>query len=136
MPIDVLGQVLDDDLAAELLAKEADVRPDHRTEIEQDWLRPRTQARHESGKDFRRMYGGIRCTSIGIGGFLTAKVEEIGGRHRRDDDTEIPGRCTRLPERPRGVPFSTPTRNRCGDRRALVRGGLRLSLGLLRSGLR
>ena len=89
MPIDVLGQVLDDDLAAELLAEEADVRSDHRAEIEQYWLGPGTEARHESGKDFRRMYGSIRCAGIGFGGFLTATGEQIGERHRRDDDTEI-----------------------------------------------
>ena len=37
--IDVLRQILDDDLAAELLAEEADVGADDRTEIEQHRLR-------------------------------------------------------------------------------------------------
>jgi|SRR6186713_2890215 hypothetical protein len=91
MSIDVLGQVLDDDLAAELFAEEADVRAHDRTEIEQYGLSPRTQARDEARQDFRGVYGGIRCrrTGIGIGRFLTATGEQIGERHRRDDDTEI-----------------------------------------------
>ena len=89
MSIDVLEQVLDDDLAAELLAEEADIRAHDRTEIEQYGLGPRTQARDEPCQDLCRVYGGIRCTGIGIGSFFTATGEQIGERHRRDDDTEI-----------------------------------------------
>ncbi len=114
--IDVLAQVLDDDLAAELLAEEADVGADDRAEIEQHRLRARTQAANEARQDLRRMYRGIRCTGIGIGGFLTATREQIRERHRRDDDTEIADR-RRLPEPGRFVhrnAESTPTRNRCG----------------------
>jgi hypothetical protein len=37
------------------------------------------------------MHRCIGGTDIGIGGFLTATGEEIGERHRRDDDRD-PGR--------------------------------------------
>ena len=91
MSIDVLGQVFDDDLAAELLAEEADVRADDRAEIEQYRLGPRGSGSQRTVQDLRRLHGRIRCTGIGIGGFLTATGEQIGERHRRDD-TEIRGR--------------------------------------------
>ena len=60
--VDVLGQILDDDLAAELLAEEADVGADDRTEIEQHRLRPRTEAGDETREHFGWVHRGIGRT--------------------------------------------------------------------------
>ena len=83
--IDVLRQILDDDLAAELLAEEAHVGADDRTEIEEHRLRARAQARDEARQHLRRVHGRIGRTDIGVGVFLTATREQVGERHRRDE---------------------------------------------------
>ena len=44
MPIDVLENVLDQDLAAQFLAEERDVGPDNRAKIEEQGLRSRVEA--------------------------------------------------------------------------------------------
>ena len=43
VPIDVLVDVLDEDLAAKLFAEKGDVRANHGPEIEQQWLLPSRQ---------------------------------------------------------------------------------------------
>ncbi len=55
--IDVTKQVLDEDLASELLAEEGNVRPYDRTQIEQDRLSVRLQAGEELRERFRGVHG-------------------------------------------------------------------------------
>src|SRR6185436_4615420 len=55
VPIDVLRQVLDEDLAAKLLAEEVDVGPDDRTQIDQDRLFARVQAGKKLPERLRRI---------------------------------------------------------------------------------
>ena len=86
VPVDVLVEVFDENLAAELLAEEGHVRSDDRTEIEQPRLLTRRQAGEELGERFRRVDRRIRRAGVGgsVGvGFLAAAAEEIGKGHGR-----------------------------------------------------
>ena len=53
--VDVLGEILDQDLAAEFFAEEGDVGADDRTEVEQQ----RLIARAERGQEPRQRFGGM-----------------------------------------------------------------------------
>jgi len=84
MTIEIGGQVLDEELAAEPLAKEGDVGPYHRTEVDDH----RRFLVREGAQEFRQGFGGddgirpsgrrgIPATRL-IGFPTGAKLEEIG----------------------------------------------------------
>ena len=75
--IDVLEEILDQDLAAKLLAEERDVGADDGAEIEEQRLRPRVQAGEKLGERLGRVRGRIAAVS-GVRLVLAATGEEVG----------------------------------------------------------
>ena len=66
MLIDILEEVLDQNLAAQLLAEERDVGADDRTEVEQQRLRFRAQAREKLGERLGGMDGRVGAAVSGV----------------------------------------------------------------------
>ena len=128
--IDVLRQILDDDLAAELLAEETDVGADDRTEIEQHRLRARAQAGDETRQHLGRMDGRIRAPASDS----ACSLRRRENRSESATDLSEPGSSDRL-RRPEDRSSSALVRGRCGLRRGRWRRlrllGLRARRGLL-----
>ena len=83
--IDVGKDVLDENLAAELLAKKADVAPDDRAQIEQDGRFVGRKARQELAESFRRenriLGRGRRGTTGPFFRLTTARAKTVEKTH-------------------------------------------------------
>ena len=80
MPIDVLENVLDQDLAAQLFAKERDVGPDNRAEIEEQGLRScvEAQAGEKLGERLGWMNRRVAPAIRGVRFVFATTGEEVG----------------------------------------------------------
>ncbi len=77
VPIDVLEEILDDDLAAELLAEERDIGADDRAKIEQQRLRSRVETREKLGERLGGMSGRVGAAVSGVRLVLPFTREEV-----------------------------------------------------------
>src|SRR5258707_534554 len=78
--IEIREDVLDEDLAPELFAEEADIAADHRPQIEQDGRLARRQAREELAKGLgmeNRIVGGSRRSLWTRVGLVFTRCEAI-----------------------------------------------------------
>src|SRR5205085_230593 len=77
VPIDVLEEILDEDLAAKLFTEERHVRADDRSEVEQQRLRARVQAREKLGERLGGMNGRVGAAVSGVGLVLPFARKEV-----------------------------------------------------------
>jgi hypothetical protein len=86
LAIDVLVQILDDELAANLLAEKTEVGPDDRTEVENDGLRPAAQTGDETRERLGRLDRSLGGAGLRLSVFLSTTGEQI-----REPSTCEPG---------------------------------------------
>ena len=82
--VDVLRQIFDDDLAAELLAEETDVGADDRTESRSTGCERALRPAMKRASTFVGWTGASDGTSLRLGVFLATTGEQIGERHRSE----------------------------------------------------